>query len=208
MSGVARPRTISDEVVFEATARVLRRHGLTGTTLAAVAAEAGLSAAGLVQRFGSKRELLLAFARRAEEATRSCFRSSRAGATSPLRALHAAMQSLAADVRDRSDLANSLSFLQLDLTDEDFRSLAAANARRVEAEVEDLLLEAVRAGELTSGAATGDLAHTLYLVYNGVLALWPLTGTRPLHEELRTALTAVLEPHLDDATRHPEGEHP
>ncbi|WP_369051849.1 TetR/AcrR family transcriptional regulator [Kineococcus terrestris] len=204
---MARPRTVSDETVFDATARVVLRRGVQGTTLAAVAAEAGLSAAGLVQRFGSKRELLLAFSRRAEEASRSCFTACRSGAASPLDALRAALDLLTAGLHDRSDLANSLTFLQLDLTDPEFRSLAAANAGRVEAEIGELLREAVSVGELAATVDPDELARTVHLVHNGVLALWPLTGTRPLREELHAAVDAVLRP-ARTTDRDPEGENP
>ena len=204
---MARPRTVSDELIHEATAEVIRRHGLKGTTLAAVAAEAGLSAAGLVQRFGSKRRLLLEFARRAEAATAACFTGSRAATTSPLQALHAALAALTAQVRERSDLANNLSFLQLDVSDEEFRVLAAANAHRVQAQVEELLREAVDAGELLAGTDTRALARTVHLTYNGVLTLWPLTGTQPLALELRAAVDAALRPHLS-TPRAPGSEQP
>jgi AcrR family transcriptional regulator len=192
---VARPRTVSDDDVVAATGRALNRHGLAGTTLAAVAREVGISPAGLVQRFGSKRELLLAFAGRAEESTRACFAAARASAPSPLEALHRALAELTDGVRDRTALANSLGFLQLDLTDEAFRALAAANARRANAEVEALLVEAATAGELSAAVDTAALARAVYVAYNGVLVLWALLDESALPDELRTAVDAVLLPH-------------
>ena len=56
---MARPRTISDEELIAATVRVMSRLGPVKMTLAAVAEEAGVTAATLVQRFGSKRRLML-----------------------------------------------------------------------------------------------------------------------------------------------------
>jgi len=56
-----RPRTTSDEDLLKAVHAVVTRLG-PNLTLADVAKEAGVSAATLVQRFGSKRGLLLAFA--------------------------------------------------------------------------------------------------------------------------------------------------
>ena len=57
-----RPRQASDEAILAAAFRAIARLGPAKLTLADVAAEAGLSAAALVQRFGSKRALLLATA--------------------------------------------------------------------------------------------------------------------------------------------------
>jgi AcrR family transcriptional regulator len=56
----ARPRTVSDEELLEATARAVSRVGPARLTLADVAKEAGVVPATLVQRFGTKRGMLLA----------------------------------------------------------------------------------------------------------------------------------------------------
>ena len=55
-----RPRKASDAEVFAAAGRVMARVGPAQLTLAQIAGEAGLTAGALVQRFGSKRELLVA----------------------------------------------------------------------------------------------------------------------------------------------------
>ncbi|NHC13642.1 TetR/AcrR family transcriptional regulator [Motilibacter deserti] len=192
---MARPRTTSDEQIFTATGEALRRHGLSGTTLAAVAREAGMSSAGLVQRFGSKRALLLAFAERAADATGACFAQARQRTDCALEALHEGLAALTEGLDSPAQLANSLGFLQLDVADEEFRRHAAANARRVESELEALLGEAVDARELDDGAEPQRLAHSVYVAYNGALVLWPLLGQAPLRDELRAAVDAVLLPH-------------
>nr|WP_276612416.1 TetR family transcriptional regulator C-terminal domain-containing protein [Kineococcus vitellinus] len=121
--------------------------------------------------------------------------------------MHEALAALTAQVRERSDLANNLSFLQLDVSDEEFRVLAAANAHRVQAQVEELLREAVEAGELLADVDPAALARTVHLTYNGVLVLWPLTGTGPLTLELRTAVDAALRPYLPTPP-DPRSENP
>lgn len=55
-----RPRTVSDEAILDAVLALAHRVGPAEVTLAAAADEVGLSAATLVQRFGTKRDLLLA----------------------------------------------------------------------------------------------------------------------------------------------------
>ncbi|KGM30458.1 TetR/AcrR family transcriptional regulator, partial [Inquilinus limosus] len=55
-----RPRTIPDEALLDGALAVMRRAGPDGITFAAVAAETGLSAATLVQRFGGKTALVQA----------------------------------------------------------------------------------------------------------------------------------------------------
>lgn len=53
-----RPRTISDEELLDGALAVMRRAGPEGITFAAVAAETGLAASTLVQRFGRKQALM------------------------------------------------------------------------------------------------------------------------------------------------------
>lgn len=60
-----RRRKAEDADVFAAMARVMKRVGPAELTLGAIAAAAGVTAGALVQRFGSKRELMLAHWRQA-----------------------------------------------------------------------------------------------------------------------------------------------
>src|SRR6185503_19104619 len=84
-----RRRKAEDADVFAALVRVMLRRGPAELTLRAIAAEAGITAGALVQRFGSKRALLHAHARYAA-ATGDVGLPLDARATSPLQAVRAA----------------------------------------------------------------------------------------------------------------------
>ncbi|MFB4277967.1 TetR family transcriptional regulator [Nonomuraea sp. MTCD27] len=193
---MGRPRTTSDEAILGATARAIGRHGPQGLTLAAVAQEAGLSPATLVQRFGSKRGLLLAFAAHAARTAGEPFERARQEHGSPLAALRAALVRLAEGVSTPVELAGSLGFLQLDLTDAEFRAYAAEHAWRTRDEIAGLLADAVAAGELAGGAELGPLARAVQVAYNGALILWALSGDGPLPDAIRDALDQTLRPYL------------
>ncbi|MFC6883538.1 MULTISPECIES: TetR/AcrR family transcriptional regulator [Actinomadura] len=195
---MARPRTTSDEAVLAAAARAIGAHGTAALTLAKVAEEAGLSPATLVQRFGSKRGLLLAVARTAEGAAASAFERARAAHGSPLAALLAALDSFAAPVRTPEEMANHLGFLQLDLTDPEFRDLARAQARRIHGEIARLVGEAERDGELAEGLT----ARSVQVAYNGALITWAIDGSGTLADALRAALTQLIDPYRANG-RHP-----
>ena len=64
-----RPRKVSDQQVFAATYRAMTRLGPRELTLSAIAEEAGVTAGALVQRFGSKRALLLRLSEGAASST-------------------------------------------------------------------------------------------------------------------------------------------
>ncbi|MBC6462325.1 TetR/AcrR family transcriptional regulator [Actinomadura sp. HBU206391] len=191
---MARPRTISDTAILAATGRAIARHGLPGLSLAMIAKETGLAPATLVQRFGSKRGLLLAFAEQAEPGARRPFQTAREAHGSPLAALRSALAAMASQVRDREELANHLTFLRLDLTDPEFHGHALTHTLAVRQEIADLLAEAVRAGELDERGDTGRLARTIQVTYNGALIVWALTGDGELPELLAETLDDVLSP--------------
>src|SRR5687768_16305422 len=115
-----RPRKASDDDVFGAAMRAMARRGPTELTLADIAQEAGLTASALVQRFGSKRSLLLALMERFSGSSGAMFESLRAAHPSPLATIHAYAQCMAQMGETPDALAHHLAWLQQDLTDPDF----------------------------------------------------------------------------------------
>src|SRR4051812_8194078 len=104
-----RPRTVSDEDLMNATMRVMSRLGPVKLTLAAVAKEAGVTAATLVQRFGSKRALMLKISGEAAKLGDVCFAMvRRAHPRSPLAAIFAAATAMTEHMGTPEELANSL----------------------------------------------------------------------------------------------------
>ena len=188
---MGRPRTLSDSDELDAVGDVISRHGLSGLTLARVGRHSGLTASALVQRWGSKRALLLAFARRAAVAAAGT--DLVASGRGP--ALPRLVRGLAAQadlLRTPVDVAGHLGLLQLDLTDPEFGALARDHSREIQARIRESLAAASRRGELDAGRLD-QLAKTLQAVYNGALLSWALDpGSESLREYLEKRLTAVL----------------
>src|SRR4029077_11670164 len=82
-----RPRQTSDEAILMATTRVMQRRSPVDLTLVDVAKEAGVVPATLIQRFGTKRGLLLAACRTAPGGIPEQFAAARAKYGSPLKTL-------------------------------------------------------------------------------------------------------------------------
>src|SRR5262245_6376789 len=134
-----RPRTKDDAAILDAAARIMSRLGPAKFTLATVAGEVGLSAATLVQRFGSKRGLLLALAETSRDSVDACFAAVRATHPSPLDALIAAATEMTKYVQSPEEMANALAFLQTDLSDPAFYAVMLENSRRIDAGYRALL---------------------------------------------------------------------
>src|SRR3989442_535797 len=143
-----RPRETTDDAILEATHRAMSRFGPGRLTLAHVAAEVGVAPATLMQRFGSKRGLLLALAKQGVAATGQQYAAIRAAHRSPLAALFAVADCMAGMASTPEALANNLAYLHLDLTDPDFHRLILEQTRAARGEIRAFLDEAVKAGEL------------------------------------------------------------
>ena len=118
----ARPRKVTDDDVFMAAHRVMSRVGPSELTLGHIAAEAGVTAGLLVQRFGSKRDLMLKLSERFSSGTGEMFAQLRQGHRSPLAVLRAYAECMAGMADTPAAFMRNLSYLQIDLTDPDFRN--------------------------------------------------------------------------------------
>ena len=187
-----RPRTIDDAAVLSAAAKLVGRIGPSQLTLARVGDEVGLSAATLVQRFGSKRDLLLAMTEQAAAGWPERFAAARAAADSPLEAVVAALKEMSAGVRTPEAMANSVAFLQIDLSDPDFHARTMAGMQALRESIGALLDEAVSVGELPRGTDTRALANTVLTIYNGALITWAIVREGELTDWLERELAYVL----------------
>jgi AcrR family transcriptional regulator len=191
-----RPRKVSDEEVLAAAYRAMQRLGPPELTLGAIAAEAGVTAGALVQRFGSKRALLLALAEGAAASGGVMLRELRVEHGSALETVRAYAECMAGLASSPETLARTLAYLQIDLTDPDFRAHLLTQARASRDGIRMLLEEASSAGELARGTETDVLAGTVEVAINGALFTWAVHQEGSAEQFLREAVDAVLAPHL------------
>jgi len=187
-----RPRLTTDEQLLAATHRVVSRLG-PSLTLADVASEARVSPATLVQRFGSKRGLLLAFSASGAGSLGQEFVRIRAAYKSPLAAVYAVGDCIAAMATSPETLSNNLSFLQMDLVDPEFHKYALAHSRGMHAGLKVLLDEAVAVGELQR-CDTARLARAVQGLIGGSLLQWAIDRDGRATSRLREDLDSLLKP--------------
>src|SRR6185503_7654270 len=147
-----RPRKVSDDEVFAAAHRAMNRLAPWEFTLAEIAGEAGVTAGALVQRFGSKRGLLLKLMEAWSGGGQGMLDQIRAAAASPLAAVRAWADCFAQMGDSPGGMAHHLAWLQQDMADPAFRSHVQAQTRETTAALRRWLVEAVEAGELSEEA--------------------------------------------------------
>lgn len=193
---MSRPRKATDDEVFAAASRVLSRVGPVRLKLSDIAAEAGVTAGALVQRFGSKRGLLLGLTQRAARLTEDLFERLRAAHASPLGSLRAYADCLAGMGESPEALGHGLAALQMDLADAELRQHVVAQGNATRQALRALLEAAVAKRELRRPLDAARLARTVDAVLSGSLLAWAFyregTASRWLREDLET----VLQPHL------------
>jgi AcrR family transcriptional regulator len=198
-----RPRATSDEAILAATYRIVSQRG-PNLTLADVAKEAGVSPATLVQRFGSKRGLLLAFASTGAVGMGEEFERIRKKHRSAVAAVYALAECMAGMAVTPETLSNSLAFLQMDLVDPEFHTHALAHSRATHVEMTRLLDEAVAAGELKP-CDTRRLAHAVQALMSGSLLQWAIERDGPAAARMREDLEVLLGPRLRPRRRRRRG---
>ncbi len=191
-----RPRGVDDAVILRAAADVIGRVGPMGLTLAVVAREVGLVPGTLVQRFGSKRGLLLALAEQSAKNAEALPGRVRERHQSALQALEALMVEPMASMTTPETYANHLAFLCVDLTDPQFRGHALTMHESQTQAIEALLAESLLSGELRAGTDTVALAGSVQAITSGAGLLWALDRRGTLEQRIRQELDNVLAPHL------------
>jgi AcrR family transcriptional regulator len=189
---VARPRVADDEQLLAAAQRLLYEVGPVEFTLARAAALGGVSAATLIKRFGSKRELFLALNRRWVDSIGPGLAAATAGHRTPLARLRAAATFGFDDLDSPPDTANQLAALALDLRDARMRELLAEGWRIVTDRLTELAREAIEAGELTADLPAEQVARILFAAAEGTRLTWCVRPSGSLVARADADLGAIL----------------
>lgn len=199
--------SVTDDDIFAAVQRAMESRGPHELTLADIAAEAGVTAGRLVQRFGGKRDLLLALSARFAGSAPTLFAALRDAHHSPLAAIHAYAACMAGLARSAPALARNLAYLHVDLTDDDFRRPLVQNARDTRRELERLVRDAVAAGELARGTPPGRLARAIETAVSGSLMTWACyragSAAAWVRHDVATVLAPYVTPRLRRSARRP-----
>jgi AcrR family transcriptional regulator len=190
---MARPRVIDDERLLAAAQQVQFEVGPAAVTLQRVADRAGVSAATLIKRFGSKQQLFLALNRRWVEGIRPGLATAEAGCATPLARLRAAALWGFEDLDSPANTANELAALALDLQDDQMRALLAQGWLIIEEHLTELAREAIAAGQLGPGYPAGQIARILLAAGEGTRITWCVRPVGSLVARAQADIDAVLD---------------
>src|SRR5262245_18708836 len=191
-----RRRKADDAEVFAALVRVMHRRGPAELTLREIAAEAGVTAGALVQRFGSKRAMLLAHARHAAATGDVGVAVPQPRTPSPLQALRTVTAVHAQLASSPRAALRNLAYLHNDLADPVLHRHLLRMSRAARAHYEKLVVDAVAAGELRADTDAPALARAIEVTLGGSFLNWTVYREGAASDCLREDLEATLRPYL------------
>lgn len=187
-----RPRSVSDQQIFDAVADVVTNAGPDGLTLEAVSSRVGLTPSALTHRFGSKHRLLVRFAENEVVAIGERFAAALEQRGDPIEAAIDTLLSQITGLTDRRAVANNLGLLQRDLVDPDLRPHAVAHSRSVRRGLSQLM-------DLASDRLCEPpefVADDLYTTWNGAMLTWAIDGDGSPQDWVRRRLERTIRSHL------------
>jgi AcrR family transcriptional regulator len=194
---MARPRTVSDDAILDATEQALADGG-TAFALGDVAARLGVSAQAVLHRFGSRHALVLAVAeRRARRATEKI------GAGfdvegSPLRAMLDFFEHrMRSRDYSRKALAGGFAFMLAGVSDEAIRPHLVTQVAAIRANLYAFVAGAVKAGELHGNAEA--ITELVEAAYNGSIYLWLIDRQGTAWDYFEPRLRRLLAPYRTTA---------
>lgn len=165
-------------------------------TLGEIAREAGLTAGALVQRFGSKRDLLLKLMGAWSGGTRGMLEELRKAHASPLAAVRAWADHFSQMGESPGGMAHHLAWLQQDMADPDFRQHVENQGRETTAVLKGWFKEAIEKGELTRDANPLGLARAFQALISGSLIAWGFAREGTAKAYVRRDLEVLLKPYV------------
>lgn len=198
---MARPIETADEHLLAAADQVLMTEGPSAFTLAKAAECAGVSAATLIKRFGSKQALFLRLSQRWFESLDGFLREQAAAHASPLARFRAVALASYHDLDNPATASNQLATLAVDLQDDEMRGLLDAGWGVVRRHLEQHAADALSLGELAGCPRPDQLARIVFTAMEGGCLSWSVRPEGSLVVRLSDDLDALLAAWSRDGRR-------
>lgn len=154
-----------------------------------------------MQRFGSKRDLMVALTAGVADATPQMFAQLRAGRRSPLAVIRAYGDCIAQMGDAPGGMAHHLAYLQMDLSDPDLHRHVRNQARASRVELVKLVREAIAKGELQQTVDADALGRVIEVTVSGSLMSWAFYQEGPAVKWVRKDLEMALKPYRNRVRR-------
>lgn len=190
---MGRPIETGDDALLDAAGQVLMAEGPSRFTLAKAADAAGVSAATLIKRFGSKERLFLRLSQRWVASLDQLLEDITAAHASPLARVRAVALHNYADLDYPETAANQLAALAIDLQNDEMRGWLFVGWGHVQRHLTRHITDAIAEGELAGCPPPRQLARIIVGAMEGGCLLWSVHPKGSLVVRLGDDLDALLQ---------------
>ncbi|CEG61738.1 TetR/AcrR family transcriptional regulator [Legionella micdadei] len=189
---MARIKKISDEAVLTIILDIITRIGAAQFSLEDLSRQTKLSPATLIQRFGSKKEILNKALELANKKLAEKLDSNNALAETSIQQIITTYLDLSLVFVKPEDVANGLDILKLDIIEKKLNQITREYFEIRRKKIKSLLDLAIKNGELPKIISTGNLVWDMEALWQGAILQWALIGNGSLHDWLRKRLLSFL----------------
>ncbi len=189
---MARPFETADEHLLAAADKVLMTEGPSAFTLAKAAECAGVSAATLIKRFGSKQALFRRLSQRWFDSLDGFLEERAAAHASPLAKFRAVALASYHDLDNPTTASKQLAALAVDLQDDEMRALLDAGWGVARRHLERHAIDGVAVGEFAGCPPPEQLARIVFTAMEGGCLSWSVHPEGSLVARLSNDLDALL----------------
>jgi AcrR family transcriptional regulator len=197
---MARPRSVTDDAILDATEQSIAEYGPTTFALDDVARRLSVSAQAVIHRFGSKQALVLAVAERRGRHATAAMEVAVDHGESPLSAMLDFFEHrMRSRHYSRRSITSGLAFALAGVSDDTIRPHVVVQVAAIRANLRAFIAAAVRARELHG--EVDSIAALVEAVYNGALYLWLVDRRGTAWSYFEPTLNALLAPYRTPTRR-------
>lgn len=189
---MARPIETADDDLLDAASDVLMAEGPAAFTLVRAAEAAGVSAATLIKRFGSKERLFLRLSQRWVASLDEQLQAAAAAGEGPLERFRAVALYSYRDLDRPATAHNQIAALAVDLQNDELRGWLYVGWEHVRRHLTRHAADATAAGELVGSPPAAQLARIVAAAMEGGCIAWSVHPRGSLIARLQDDLTALL----------------
>lgn len=189
---MAQKKSIDDGTVLEKALLVISKHGPDNFTLSDISKSVGLSPATLLQRFGSKQQLLIRAAKQANIKLKIDLEALTGKQLHWDEELIQFLIQMPEGFGSREDIANSLSVLKLDMLDPELHPIARELFDSIRNRIQELLLQGLACAELNPCVDIKTILWELDALRHGFVIQWTLSGKGTLEEWIKKGFVHYL----------------
>ncbi|WP_098741876.1 TetR/AcrR family transcriptional regulator [Paenibacillus sp. EZ-K15] len=190
---MVRPREFQDEAIFYGVYQALSKKGYGQATLTDITHEVNISPAALMKRFGSKKNLFLAYSDYVIELTRHAFQEASLSDQSRLDALKAVFKHAVLHMKDPVELANHTSFYLEGTNDPDLLEKTRYRLQLIDEFTRQMLSQAITNKEIAE-CDVAMVSRVLQAAISGAMMIWIKESNRTLDELFDECFQVIFAP--------------